>query len=108
MPPIYRNIIPVAVFCPDGLACFRFSRRFSLLPKSEGIANEVYCCMVCSERDLKLVKVRGHSSGLLLVAGFRHPPAPTPPHRGGSFYRFRLFCSFAFTGCPLSSPSVLF
>ncbi len=36
--------------------CFRFNRRFSLAAMTERIANEVCCCIPCTERGLRVAE----------------------------------------------------
>ncbi len=51
---IYENQV-----LSDGLACFRFNRRFSLAAMTERIANAVCWCMPCTERDLRVAEAYG-------------------------------------------------
>jgi hypothetical protein len=39
----------------DGF-CFRFNRRFSMVEMTDRIANAVYCCIPCTERDLRVAE----------------------------------------------------
>jgi hypothetical protein len=40
----------------SGGFCFRFNPRFSMVEMTDRIANEVCCCIPCSERDLRLAE----------------------------------------------------
>jgi hypothetical protein len=39
-----------------GSYCFRFNRRFSMVAMTDRIANEVCCCMLCTEGDLRVAE----------------------------------------------------
>ena len=54
-----RHLMPGSHVLCDGLACFRFNRRFSMATMTERIANAVCCCKPVTERDLKVVEAYG-------------------------------------------------
>jgi hypothetical protein len=54
-----RHLAPGSHVLSDGLACFRFNRRFLMSGLTERIANAVCCSMPLSERDLRVAEAYG-------------------------------------------------
>ncbi len=56
-----RDLAPGSQVLSDGLACFRFNRRFSMAAMTEGAAHVLCCCIPCTERDLTVAELDGES-----------------------------------------------
>lgn len=42
-----------------GSYCFRFNRRFAMAEMTDRIADAIYCCMPCTDRDLRVAEIYG-------------------------------------------------